>query len=93
MTVLNLVFGLLASLIVMAFTRNREFRADAGGAQLAGRDRMIAALRRLAATHGESSLPKAIQAFGVSGGLGRGLRRLLMSHPPREERIEALRRM
>jgi heat shock protein HtpX len=87
--VLQLVLGLLASLIVMAFSRRREFRADAGGAGLAGRGAMIAALERLAANHGQSSLPKAIQAFGISG--GHGFARLMMSHPPLPERIAALR--
>lgn len=85
--VLDLVFGFLASLIVMAFSRHREFRADAGGAQLAGRQRMIAALQRLSLAHGDNTLPRTIQAFGISGGAHLGLRRLLMSHPPLEERI------
>lgn len=89
--ILQLVFGLLASLIVMAFSRGREFRADAGGAKLAGRDRMIAALQRLQAQHGESTLPKAMAAFGISDASGRGFARLWMSHPPLEERIAALR--
>lgn len=87
--VLQLVLGLFASLIVMAFSRWREFRADAGGAQLAGRGAMIAALQRLAGNHGENSLPKALAAFGVSG--AGGVSRLFMSHPPLEERIAALR--
>jgi len=72
--VLQLVLGLLASLIVMAFSRWREFRADAGGAKLAGRGAMISALERLDANHGESTLPKAIQAFGKTGYNGRFLR-------------------
>ena len=75
----------------MWFSRHREFRADAGGATLAGREKMIAALERLAQNHGESTLPKQIAAFGISGGAGGGLRRLLMSHPPLDERIAALR--
>jgi heat shock protein HtpX len=87
--VLQLVLGLLASLIVMAFSRWREFRADAGGARLAGRAAMISALERLDANHGESSLPKAIQAFGISG--EGGIARLFMSHPPIAERVAALR--
>ena len=90
---LELVFGLFASVIVMWFSRYREFRADVGGASLAGRDRMIAALTKLSRTYGENTLPKQVQAFGISGGVGLGLRRLFMSHPPLEERIEALRRM
>ncbi len=89
--ILQLVFGLIASLIVMAFSRAREFRADAGGAKLAGRDRMIAALQRLQAQHGESTLPKAMAAFGISDKAASGLQRLWMSHPPLEERIARLR--
>ncbi|NOT88724.1 MAG: protease HtpX [Lysobacter sp.] len=89
--VLDMVFGVLASVIAMWFSRWREFRADAGGAQLAGRHKMIAALERLSATYGTSTLPKQVQAFGISGGVGHGLRRLFLSHPPLEERIAALR--
>ena len=89
--VLDMVFGLFASMIAMWFSRHREFRADAGGAQLAGRDKMVAALERLAQNHGASTLPKQIAAFGISGGIGHGLKRLLMSHPPLAERITALR--
>lgn len=89
--VLEMVFGVFASMIAMWFSRHREFRADAGGAQLAGRQKMVAALERLAQMHGASTLPKQVAAFGISGGAGQGLRRLLMSHPPLEERIAALR--
>jgi heat shock protein HtpX len=89
--VLDMVFGLFASMIAMWFSRHREFRADAGGATLAGRDKMVAALQRLSSMHGESTLPKQIAAFGISGGVGSGIQRLLTSHPPLEERIEALR--
>ena len=89
--VLDMIFGLFASMIAMWFSRHREFRADAGGAALAGKQKMIAALERLAQTYGESSLPKQVAAFGISGGVGGGLKRLLMSHPPLEERIAALR--
>ena len=90
--VLDLVFGVFASIIAMWFSRWREFRADSGGAQLAGRHKMIAALERLSATYGTSTLPKQVQAFGISGGVGHdGLRRLFLSHPPLEERIAALR--
>lgn len=89
--VLQIVFGLLASLVVMAFSRWREFRADAGGAKLAGRERMISALQRLGQNHGENTLPQAVQAFGISGGLAQGFKRLWMSHPPLEERIARLR--
>ncbi|MDR0181457.1 protease HtpX [Lysobacter arvi] len=88
--VLDMVFGLFASMIAMWFSRHREFRADAGGARLAGREKMIAALQRLSMTYGESTLPKTVQAFGISGAVGHGLRRLFLSHPPLEERIIAL---
>ena len=87
--VAQLVLGVLASMIVMWFSRWREFRADAGGAKLAGRDKMIGALQRLGSVEQEP-LPDQFQAFGIAGG-GR-LTRLFMSHPPIEERIEALRR-
>lgn len=85
----QLLLGILASMIVMWFSRQREFRADRGGAQFAGRDNMIAALRRLAGLHEPSRLPESLQAFGIAGG-GGGIRRLFMSHPPIEERIAAL---
>jgi heat shock protein HtpX len=90
--VLQLVFGLFASMIVMAFSRWREFRADAAGAKLAGRGAMIAALQRLQLNHGESTLPKSMAAFGISGPLAQGLQRLFMSHPPLDERIAALQK-
>jgi heat shock protein HtpX len=89
--VLDMIFGALASIIAMWFSRWREFRADAGAAKLAGSGKMIAALQRLSMTYGTSTLPKQVQAFGISGGVGHGLRRLFMSHPPLEERIAALR--
>ncbi len=90
--VLEMVFGVFASIIAMWFSRHREFRADAGGAALAGRQKMIAALERLSRVHGESTLPKQVAAFGISGGgMASGLRKLLMTHPPLEERIAALR--
>ncbi len=85
--VLEMVFGVFASMIAMWFSRHREFRADAGGASLAGRHKMIAALERLAQTHGASTLPKQVAAFGISGGMSG----LLRSHPPLEDRIAALR--
>jgi heat shock protein HtpX len=88
--VLQLVFGLFASMIVMAFSRWREFRADAAGAKFAGRGAMISALQRLQLNHGESTLPKTMAAFGISGPLAQGLQRLFMSHPPLEERVAAL---
>lgn len=89
--VMELLFGFLASLIVMWFSRYREFHADAGGARLAGRSKMIAALERLQQLHEPSQLPSQMAAFGITGGLGEGLRKLLMTHPPLEERIAALR--
>jgi len=88
--VLEILFGILASTIVMWFSRQREFRADAGGARLAGRESMIGALQRLAAAPGEP-LPGQLQAFGISGGQVSGWRRLFLSHPPLEERIARLR--
>jgi heat shock protein HtpX len=88
--VLQMVLGVLASMIVMAFSRYREFRADAGGARLAGRGNMIAALERLKGNNQPAQLPESVEAFGISGRVGSGLRRLLMSHPPLDERIRAL---
>jgi heat shock protein HtpX len=89
--VLDLVFGLLASIVVMWFSRHREFRADAGGAHLAGRPKMIAALEKLGQTYGATTLPSSIRAFGISGGVAHGLRKLFMTHPPLAERIQRLR--
>ncbi len=86
----QIVFGILASAIVMYFSRLREFRADAGGARLAGRDKMIAALRRLQSIHEPSRLPDQMVAFGINGGLAEGMRKLFMSHPPLSQRIAAL---
>jgi len=86
----QLLLGILASAIVMWFSRWREFRADAGGAQLAGREKMIAALQRLQMASGQAPLPDQLAAFGISGGMAQGLKRLFLSHPPLEERIAAL---
>ncbi len=86
--VLEMVFGLFATMISMWFSRHREFRADAGGAHLAGRQKMIAALERLKVNHGQSTLPTQIAAFGIAGGAAK---KLFMSHPPLDERIAALR--
>lgn len=92
--VAQIVFGILASTIVMWFSRQREFRADAGGASLAGRQHMIAALARLESLqHGKNQLPQQMSAMGISGGVGQGLKRLFMSHPPISERIAALQRI
>ena len=87
----ELVLGVLASLIVMWFSRRREFRADAGGAHLAGRAKMIAALERLQALHEPSNLPEKMAAFGINGAKNAGLKSLFMTHPPLEERIAALK--
>ena len=87
--VAELVLGLLATIIVMWFSRQREFRADAGGARLAGRQHMIGALERLKERH-PAPLPDKMAAFGIAGGGGAGIKRLFMSHPPLEERIAAL---
>ncbi len=89
--VLDMIFGLFASFITAWFSRQREFRADAGGASLAGKEKMIAALQRLAQNHGQSSLPTQIAAFGISGGVKSGIGALMMTHPPLEVRIQALR--
>lgn len=86
----DLVLGILASIIVMWFSRQREFRADAGGARLAGRGAMIAALERLESLHPQP-LPDKMAAFGISGGGASGLKRLFMTHPPLRERIARLR--
>ena len=89
----QIIFGILASTIVMWFSRQREFRADAGGAQLAGRQNMIDALARLDnMSRGKNQLPEQLSAMGISGGVGQGLKRLFMSHPPISERIDALQR-
>jgi heat shock protein HtpX len=85
--VAELVLGILAMTIVMWFSRHREFRADAGGAQLAGRGKMIAALRRLQQAPHKEPLPDEMAAFGIIGGK---VQKLFMTHPPLEERIAAL---
>ncbi len=89
--VAQILLGILASMIVMWFSRQREFRADAGGAKLAGRDKMIAALERLKAMHEPAQLPDQMAAFGISGTPAGGFKRLFMSHPPLDERIAALK--
>nr|MBO2510375.1 protease HtpX [Gammaproteobacteria bacterium] len=91
--VAELVLGILATIIVMWFSRYREFRADAAGADLAGTGAMINALQRLRAEQGVPvHMPDSLTAFGINGGLKQGLMSLFMSHPPLEVRIEALRR-
>ena len=85
----QIVLGILASMIVMWFSRQREFRADAGGANLAGRQKMINALERLKANHEQAAMPQNMAAMAISS--QGGFSRLFMTHPPLDERIEALR--
>jgi heat shock protein HtpX len=87
----QIVLSFFASMIVMWFSRRREFRADEGGADLAGKHKMIAALKKLQGDQAED-LPGEFAAFGINGGRPTGLRALFMSHPPLEERIAALQR-
>jgi heat shock protein HtpX len=87
----QVILGILASIIVFWFSRQREFRADTGGAQLAGRNQMIAALERLKTMVDQPALPDQMRAFGISGGARRGLMRLFMTHPSLDERIAALK--
>lgn len=89
----QVVFGILASTIVMYFSRLREFKADAGAAELAGSEKMVAALQRLQSIHQPSRLPEQMAAFGINGGMAEGFKKLFLSHPPLEERIAALRAM
>jgi len=84
--VLEIAFGVLAAIIVAWFSRYREFRADAGGAHLAGRQKMVAALQRLSQAYGQTTLPKTITAFGING----GIKNLFATHPPIELRIARL---
>jgi len=88
--VAEIVLAVLASIIVMWFSRHREFRADEGGATLAGKHKMIAALRKLQRSADAPHLPDQMAAFGISGMRNNGIRRLFMTHPPLEERINAL---
>lgn len=86
----QIVLSILATIIVMAFSRWREYRADEGGAKLAGAQGMINALRALQRAHEPQDLPGELAAFGISGGMGGGLSNLFLSHPPLEDRIKAL---
>jgi len=88
----QILLGILASTIVMAFSRHREFRADEGGARLAGKENMVSALQRLGGGQ-PAEMPAQLNGFGISGHVGQGIKRLFMSHPPIPERIEALRRL
>jgi heat shock protein HtpX len=89
--VAQIFLSILASMIVMWFSRRREFRADAGGATLAGRQKMIGALQALQRAQHPHDLPGEFAAFGIAGGVGAGIKKLFLSHPPLEERIAALR--
>jgi heat shock protein HtpX len=88
--VAQFVLGIFASMIVMWYSRRREFRADRGGANLAGTGNMIDALQVLKRSQGQP-LPPQMQAFGINTGKAQGIMRLFMSHPPLDERIAALR--
>lgn len=87
--VAQMVLGVLASVIVMWFSRQREFRADAGGANLAGRSKMISALEKLKINHEQATLPERMAAFGIAG--GSSFSKLFSTHPSLDERIDALR--
>ena len=87
--VAQMVLGVLASVIVMWFSRQREFRADAGGANLAGRSKMISALEKLKINHEQATLPERMAAFGIAG--GSSFAKLFSTHPSLDERIDALR--
>lgn len=89
--VLEIVFGILASIIVMWFSRQREYRADAGASHLSSRSGMIAALQRLKLNYETSDLPARVTAFGIKGGRA-GIMQLFASHPPLDDRIAALQR-
>ena len=87
----EVILGILASTIVMWFSRKREFKADEGGASLAGKEKMISALQVLQRASGQpSAMPDQLVAFGISGGLAVGLKKMFSSHPPLEDRIRAL---
>src|SRR5687768_16713349 len=88
--VAQIVLGFLAGMIVAWFSRKREFRADAGGARLAGTNSMIGALDALKRVHSPTAMPQQLKAFGIREGEVSGFQRLLMSHPPLDERIAAL---
>jgi heat shock protein HtpX len=88
--VAQLVLGILAGMVVAWFSRQREYRADAGGAHLAGTNSMVGALEALRRVHSPTALPEKMQAFGIRSGPPQGWQKLFMSHPPIEERIAAL---
>ena len=88
--VAQVLLSILATMIVMWFSRWREFRADAGGADLAGRSKMVNALKALQRAHDHKDMPGELAAFGINGGMASGFQKLFLSHPPLEERIAAL---
>ena len=90
MIISELLLGVLASIVVMWFSRQREYRADLGGGQLAGKQKMIAALQRLKIQYESSTLPKSIAALGISGEQGIGLKELFSTHPSLDDRIARL---
>ena len=90
MIISELLLGVLASIVVMWFSRQREYRADFGGGQLAGKQKMIAALKRLKTQYESSALPKSIAALGISGEQGIGLKELFSTHPSLDDRITRL---
>jgi heat shock protein HtpX len=90
MIISELLLGVLASIVVMWFSRQREYRADFGGGQLAGNQKMIAALKRLKTQYETSALPKSIAALGISGEQGIGLKELFSTHPSLDDRIARL---
>jgi heat shock protein HtpX len=90
MIISELLLGVLASIVVMWFSRQREYRADFGGGQLAGKEKMIAALQRLKTQYETSTLPKSIAALGISGEQGIGLKELFSTHPSLDDRIARL---
>jgi heat shock protein HtpX len=90
MIISELLLGVLASIVVMWFSRQREYRADFGGGQLAGKQKMIAALQRLKTQYESSALPKSIAALGISGEQGMGLKELFSTHPSLDDRIARL---
>jgi len=90
MIISELLLGVLASIVVMWFSRQREYRADIGGGQLAGNQKMIAALQRLKSQYESSALPKSIAALGISGEQGMGLKELFSTHPSLDDRIARL---
>ena len=91
MIISELLLGVLASIVVMWFSRQREYRADIGGGQLAGNQKMIAALQRLKSQYESSALPKSIAALGISGDQGMGLKELFSTHPSLDDRIARLK--